>query len=44
VIELNATGKSLLTKFGKIPSALAITPTYSGYTLAPITRTIIFQR
>jgi Alpha galactosidase A/Alpha galactosidase C-terminal beta sandwich domain/Glucodextranase, domain B len=44
VIRLNATGKTLLTQLGKIPSTLTITPTYGGYTLGPITRTITFQR
>jgi Alpha galactosidase A/Alpha galactosidase C-terminal beta sandwich domain/Glucodextranase, domain B len=44
VIGLNATGKTLLTQFGKIPSTLTITPMYGGYTLAPIARTITFQR
>jgi hypothetical protein len=43
-VGLNATGRTLLTKFRKIPSTLTITPTYSGYTLAAITRTITFKR
>jgi hypothetical protein len=44
VIGLNATGKDLLNKFGKIPSTLTITPTYNGYALAAITRTITLKR
>jgi hypothetical protein len=44
VIGLNATGKTLLTKFGKIPSTLTITPTYNGYTLGALTRTINLKR
>ncbi len=43
VIGLNASGKALLTRFGKIPSTLTITPTYNRYALAAITRTIIFK-
>ena len=43
-IGLNATGKTLLRTFGKIPSTLTITPTYNRYTLAAITRTITFKR
>ncbi|MBV9805823.1 MAG: hypothetical protein JO286_01510 [Solirubrobacterales bacterium] len=39
-VGLNATGKTLLRKFGKIPSTLTITPTYNGYALSAITRTI----
>ncbi|MBV9365528.1 MAG: hypothetical protein JOY89_14905, partial [Solirubrobacterales bacterium] len=39
-VGLNATGKTLLRRFGKIPSTLTITPTYNGYTLSAITRTI----
>jgi hypothetical protein len=35
---------ALLRKFGRIPSTLTITPTYNGYTLAAITRTITFKR
>jgi hypothetical protein len=44
VMRLNATGKALLRKFGRIPSTLTISPTYNGYTLAAITRTITFIR
>jgi hypothetical protein len=40
MIRLNATGKTLLRTFGKIPATLTITPTYNGYTLAAIARTI----
>lgn len=43
-VGLNATGKSLLRKFGKVPSTLTITPTYNGYTLAATARTITFKR
>jgi hypothetical protein len=43
-VGLNATGETLLRKFGKIPSTLTITPTYNGYTLAAITRTVTFKR
>jgi hypothetical protein len=44
VIGLDATGKTLLRQFGKIPSTLTITPTYNGYTLAAIARTINLKR
>jgi hypothetical protein len=44
VIGLNAAGKGLLAKFGKIPSTLTITPTYNGYTLGAITRPITCKR
>ena len=44
VVGLNVTGKALLTTFGRIPSTLTITPTYNGYTLAPITTTINLKR
>ena len=43
-IGLNATGKTLLSKFGRIPGTLAITPTYNGYTLASSTVRIAFKR
>ena len=43
-ISLNSTGKMLLSKFGKIPSTLTITPTYNGYTLAAIIRAIALRR
>jgi hypothetical protein len=42
-IGLGAVGKTLLTKFGKVPSSLTITPIYNGYTLAAIARTIDFK-
>jgi hypothetical protein len=43
-IGLSATGETLLTKFGKIPSTVTITPSYNGYTLAAITRRITWRR
>jgi hypothetical protein len=43
-IRLNATGKTLLREFRKIPSTLTVTPTYGGYTLDPIARTIRLKR
>jgi hypothetical protein len=43
-VGLNTTGSTLLRKFGKIPCALTIAPTYTGYALAAITRTIQFER
>ena len=43
-IGLNATGKTLLSKFGRIPGTLAITPTYNGYTLGSSTARIAFKR
>ncbi len=43
-VEINARGRSLLSKFGKIPATLTITPTYNGYTLTPITAKITFKR
>jgi hypothetical protein len=44
VIGLNAAGRTLMTKFGKIPSTLTITPIYNGYALAAIARTINLKR
>jgi hypothetical protein len=44
IIGLNATGKSLLAKFGKIPATLKITPAYNGYTLTPTTTKITLKR
>ena len=43
-IGLNATGKTLLSKFGRIRGTLAITPTYNGYTLGSSTARIAFKR
>jgi hypothetical protein len=43
-IEINRTGKSLLTKFGRIPATLKLTPTYNGYTLTAIAEKIVFKR
>ena len=43
-IGLNATGNTLLSKFGRIPGTLAITPTYNGYTLGSSTARIAFKR
>ena len=42
-IGLNATGKTVLRTFGKIPSTLTITSADNGFTLAAITRTITFK-
>jgi hypothetical protein len=44
VIGLNPVGRMLLTKFGKIPSTLTITPIYNGYTLAAIARPVDVKR
>jgi hypothetical protein len=43
-VEINATGKTLISKFGKVPATLTLAPTYSGYTLTPITANINFKR
>ncbi len=43
-IGLNVTGKTLLSKFGRIPRTLAITPTYNRYTLGSSTARIAFKR
>ena len=43
-IGLNATGKTLLSRYGRIPGTLAITPTYNGYTLGGSTARIAFKR
>jgi hypothetical protein len=44
VIGLNATGKSLLSKFVKIPATLKVTPTYNGYTLTATATRITLKR
>jgi N-acetylneuraminic acid mutarotase len=43
-LQLNDAGKRLLSKFGKVPATLTITPTYNGYTLTPITARVTFRR
>ena len=44
IVQINATGQNLLKKFGKVPAALTITPTYNDYTLIPITAKTTFKR
>jgi hypothetical protein len=44
IVKLNVTGKTLLSRFGRIPATLKLTPTYNGYTLAATTSKITFNR
>jgi hypothetical protein len=44
IVNLNATGKSLLSKFGRIPTTMNITPTHNGYALAALMAKVIFKR
>ena len=43
-IAINRTGRTLLSRFGRIPAVLTLTPTYGGYALTAISKEITFKR